>query len=272
MNDTLEKNCDTAENLKAYLCQKGKNHNCYKAYSTLDRVVKIRDNKLLYLSNGETWNDITDRNNFNSTTNSIVNYGKCFSFSQDENVAMWMLYGGIEKLSGMIDFTKKGMQSILDADSIDIGYFDNEGKFKTERVIKRENFDIYVTDIVYYKSNGKGYYINRSEESYKCLSTEVFESLKYCKKSYPWKYENECRLIVSVDKKFLTNNCKIVQINLEGMDLGKSFDRIYRGPNYPLKNFPNSLPSKLDNTIDWSLCDGTHCVNTKKEKHNHVTL
>ena len=83
MNDTLEKNCDTAENLKAYLCQKGKNHNCYKAYSTLDRVVKIRDNKLLYLSNGETWNDITDRNNFNSTTNSIVNYGKCFSFSQD---------------------------------------------------------------------------------------------------------------------------------------------------------------------------------------------
>ena len=265
INDTLENNCNTIENLKAYLRQKGKNHNSYKAYSTLDRVVEIRDKKFLYLSNGETWNDLTDRNNFNSAANSVVNYGKCFSFSQDENVAMWMLYGGIDKLSGMIDFTKKGMHSILDADSINIGCFDNNGKFNTEVVLKKDNFDIYVTDIVYYKSNGNGYYINRSEESYKCLSKEIFESLRYCKKSYPWKYENECRLIVSVDKKFITNNCKIVQINLDGMDLGKSLERVYRGPNYPLKNIHNSLPSKLDNTIDWSLCDGKRCVNIKKE-------
>ena len=65
-------------------------------------------------------------------------------------------------------------------------------------------------------------------------------------------------------KKLITNKCKIVQINLDGMDLGKSFERVYRGPNYPLKNFQNSLPSKLDNTIDWSLCDGKHCINNRK--------
>ena len=265
INDTLEGNCNTIENLKVYLRQKGENHNCYKSYSTLNRVVEIRDTKFLYLSNGGTWNDIIDRANFNSATNSVVNFGKCFSFSQDENVAMWMLYGGIDKLSGMIDFTKKGMQSILGTDSINIGYFDDDGKFKAEIELKKENFDIYVTDIVYYKSNGKGYYINRSDESYNCLSNEIFESLQYCKKTYPWKYENECRLIVSVDKKFITNNCKIVQINLDGMDLGKSLERVYRGPNYPLKDFQNSLPSKLDNTIDWTLCDGKHCINVKKE-------
>lgn len=264
-NNTLEKNCNTVENLKTYLRQKGKNHNCYKAYSSLDSVVKIRDTKFLYLSNGERWNDVTDRNNFNSDTNSVVNYGKCFSFSQDENVAMWMLYGGIDKLSGMIDFTKKGMQSILNTESINIGYFDNDRRFKTEIVLKKGDFDIYITDIVYYKSNGNGYYINRSEESYNCLSAEIFESLRYCKKSYPWKYENECRLIVSVDKKFINSNCNVVQINLNNMDLGKSLERVYRGPNYPLENTQGSLPSKLDNTIDWSLCDGKHCIKVKKE-------
>ena len=265
INDNLEKNCDSAEKLEAYLRRKGENHNCYKAYSTLERVTAIRDTKFLYLNNGDGWNDVIDRNNFNYTTNSIVNYGKCFSFSQDESVAMWMLYGGIEKLSGMIDFTKKGMQSILNTNSISIGYFDSDGKFITEMVLEKEKFDIYITDIVYYKSNGNRYYINRSDESYNCLSGEVFESLRYCKKTYPWKYENECRLIVSVDRKILTNNCKLVQINLSGMDLGKSLERVYRGPNYPLQDTKNSLPSKLDNTIDWTLCDGKHCINNKKE-------
>ena len=263
-NDTLEGNCNSIENLNAYLRQKGKNHNCYKAYTSLSRVVEIRDTKFLYLSNGETWNDVIDRNNFNSATNLVVNYGKCFSFSQDENVAMWMLYGGIDKLSGMIDFTKKGMHSILATNLINVGYFDGDGKFKTEKTLTKENFDIYITDIVYYKVNGNGYYINRSEESYNCLSNELFEKLQCCKKTYPWKYENECRLIVSINKKLITNKCKIVQINLDGMDLGKSFERVYRGPNYPLKNFQNSLPSKLDNTIDWSLCDGKHCINNRK--------
>ena len=135
INDTLEGNCNSIENLNAYLRQKGKNHNCYKAYTSLSRVVEIRDTKFLYLSNGETWNDVIDRNNFNSATNLVVNYGKCFSFSQDENVAMWMLYGGIDKLSGMIDFTKKGMHSILATNLINVGYFDGDGKFKTEKTL-----------------------------------------------------------------------------------------------------------------------------------------
>ena len=82
INDTLEGNCNSIENLNTYLRQKGKNHNCYKAYTSLSRVVEIRDTKFLYLSNGETWNDVIDRNNFNSATNLVVNYGKCFSFSR----------------------------------------------------------------------------------------------------------------------------------------------------------------------------------------------
>ena len=128
-NKTLENQCQTIETLKMYLQEKGKNHNCYKCYSSLKRIADIRDSKALYLSNGESWNDINDRNGFNSDSDTLKNFGKCFSFSQDENVAMWMLYGGIDKASGMIDFTKKGINAILDIPSLSVGYFNKSNVF-----------------------------------------------------------------------------------------------------------------------------------------------
>ena len=261
IKETLENNCNSSEHLKYYLRKKAEAHNHYKCYSSLNRILSIRDSKKLYLSNGEKWNDVVDRNDFNSNTDIYVNYGKCFSFSQDESVAMWMLYGGIDKLSGMIDFTKKGMKSILGINSINVGYFNKNGMFNSVVELNKSNFEIYLVDIVYYKKNDDVYYINRSEESFKNLSKDIFDKLRCCKKTYPWKYENECRLIVSINKKYIKDNCSVVQIDLQHLDLGKSFERVYRGPNYPLKNTRNTLPSKLDNTIDWSLCDGTTCVN-----------
>lgn len=262
--NTLKNNCATSDSLQAYLRLKGSNHNYYKCYSSLERIIDIRDSQNLYLSNGEDWNDIIDRESFNEISNSHMNYGKCFSFSRDESVAMWMLYGGIDKLSGMIDFTKKSMQSILNLSSIELGYFDNK-EYQTVLQLKKSQFKIYITDVLYYTKNGSGYYISRSDESYPCLSQNIFNELSGCKKTYPWKYENECRLIVSVDKKLLNENCKIVKIDLKNIDMGKSFQRIYHGPNYPLENTYNSLQSELKNTIDWSLCDGKKCVNNVKE-------
>ncbi|MDO4847489.1 MAG: hypothetical protein Q3968_05100 [Clostridiaceae bacterium] len=110
---SLAGNVSNSEELWNYLKKKAKSHNNYKCYSTIDRIIDIRDNKILYLSNGKTWNDISDRSEFNSDDYQKVNFGKCFSFSQEENVAMWMLYGGIEKRSGMIDFTKKGIRALF---------------------------------------------------------------------------------------------------------------------------------------------------------------
>lgn len=262
---TLKNSCGTIDDLNSYLRRKAGNHNNFKYYSSLSRIINIRDSKKLYLNNGKNWNDIIDRNSFNSDDNTYVNFGKCFSFSRDENVAMWMLYGGINKLSGMVDFTKKGMQSILETAYLNVGYFDDNATFKTVKKLTRDEFEIYLTDVVYYSKNGKKYYINRAEESFESLSGKVFDELKSCKKTYPWKYENECRLIVSVNKEYLEDNCDIVQIDLEKLDLGKSLERIYRGPNYPLENTQNTLPSQLDNAIDWTLCDGKNCINHKGE-------
>lgn len=254
----LENNCGTSQMLMAYLCEKGKNHNHYKCYSSFKSILNIKNSKFLYLSTGEMWNDIIDRNSFNNLRDECIRFGKCFSFSQDESVAMWMLYGGIDKLSGMIDFTKKGMRSILETSTISVGYFENN-VFVSLYELKRNDFEIFITDIIYYKKNGECYYINRYDESFSSLSKKVFENLNGCKKSYPWKYENECRLIVSIKTELIDRECSIARINLADLDLGKSFERVYRGPNNPLKNDENSLPSKLDNTIDWSLCDFKNC-------------
>lgn len=254
--NTLKYHCNTAEDLEAYLRLKGKNHNYYKCYAPLKRVIDIRDSRKLYLSNGKNWNDTVDSGNFNSENRSFMNFGRSFSFSQEESVAMWMLYGGIHDLGGMIDFTKKGINSILDVETIQVGYFDKESeKFQPTRQLDRKDFEIYVTDIVYYKKNGKGYYINRSDEAYPCLSQEVFNKLTGCQKTYPWHYENECRLIVSINKKLLDNNSTTVQIDLENLNLGVSLNRIYHSPNYALENTYRSSESKLKGTINWSLCD-----------------
>lgn len=251
--NTMKNNCATADELQAYLRLKGSSHNYYKCYSSLKRIIGIRDSQELYLSNGEKWNDIVDRENFNENTNPYINFGKCFSFSKDESVAMWMLYGGIAKKGGMIDFTKKSMQSILNVPTIQIGNFDNE-KFEPALELGKNQFEIYVTDVLYYSKNSSGYYINRSDESCSALPEQVFDKLNGCKKTYSWKYENECRLIVAVSKELLSDKCKMVRIDLKDIEMGKSFDRIYHGPNYPLDNNTyDSLPSKLENTIDWSL-------------------
>jgi hypothetical protein len=184
----------SVESLYTYLKQKGKNHNHYKSYSNIDSIVNIRNTKYLYLGTGVRWNDKTDRENFNPDNSEYLNFGKCFSFSAEENVAMWMLYGGIDKRGGMIDFTKKGMESILSVQSIEFGHSDNHS-FVPDKVLRADFFDLYCVDIIYYKENSTGYYIKRSEESVNNMPKSIFNQLMFCKKAYPWLYENECRLI-----------------------------------------------------------------------------
>ncbi len=256
--DSLSSCSLSAHDLTRYLKEKARNHNCYKCYSRIDSIVDIRDNKVLYLSTGTRWNDKTDRKGFNSDLFENVNFGKCFSFSQDESVAMWMLYGGIEKRGGMIDFTKKGMESILSADTIEFGRSDNH-RFIPEKELHSDSFDLFCIDIVYYKKHSTGYYLRRSDESVSDVPEEVFDQLRLCKKVYPWQYENECRLVCSVNRSLLPATCDVARIDLSKLDMGKSFERIYHSPNYQSEDTKNTLKSRIDGSLDWSLCDYHSC-------------
>ena len=258
----MKKHCKDADVLINYLRSKGGNHNHYKWYASMNRIKNLIDTKQMYLSNGKKWNDITNRKDFNQDTDDFVNFGICFSFSRDESVAMWMLYSGIDKSGGMIDFTKKGISSIRSVRDVNVGYFVGN-KFHSAKELDESCFKTYVTDIVYYTERSDGYTVSRSDEICYNLSRDVFSRLSGCKKVYPWKYENECRLIVSVNKKYLTPECTHIRIDISDMDLGSSMERIYTSPNYPHTDMTQCRPSTLAKTVDWSLCDPSQCTFAK---------
>ena len=255
----MDHHCNSVLTLMSYLRQKAESHNHYKAYSSLKRTLAIQKDQALYLGRTDKWNDITDRNSF-KTKDNLVRFCKCFSFLKEESIAMWMLYGGIDKRSGMIDFTKKGMQSILKTKNVILGFFSGD-VFQPVTTLSEGDFEIFITDVVYYRENANSYYIKRGEEMIPNLPKEIFEHLHFCKKVYPWQYENECRLIVSLKSDRIPEECNQLKIDLSKMDLGISLQRIYKGPNYPTNDFENILPSKMKGTVDWKLCDFEKCPN-----------
>lgn len=261
----LKNHINDASNLNNYLRNKGENHNYYKHYSKIDRILNILDKKKIYLKSGENWNDTVDRESFNSDKYDFKRFGMCFSFSKNENVAMWMLYSGIDRRGGMIEFTRKEMNSILDVEKIEVGAFNNEN-FESYITLNKDQFQIYLTDIIYYYEEEKGKCkIRRHDEVADGVSKDVLQDMNGSKKSDPWKYENECRLIVSIDKKVLNNKkCDTVQIDLENMDLGKPLGKVYKGPCCTSNDQRLSL-SQLYGKVEWNLCEYASCRTVNKK-------
>lgn len=249
----IKKHCGSVEDLKEYLKKKARNHNHYKYYGRIERIFQIVKDKKLYLVDGKDWNDVTDRNNFIKSNPDYVNFGKCFSFAKDESVAMWMLYGGVFHSNAMIDFRKSDMNRIVDVTKVSLGFFDKKqnDKFVAIKSIAKPDFDIFLIDIVYYNKDRK--YIKRSNEDCCGIEADFIEKLGVCCKTFSWSYESECRLIVSVKKDIIPDNCKAIEINLEGIDVSKSLNNVYYCPNYRGIEIEGFKKSVLDGEIDFNL-------------------
>ena len=194
-----------ADSLQEYLISKAENHNCYKHYSSLERIEGMIESGCIYLSQGREWEDYEDRAGFNNWSSDCVNFAKCFSFSRSENVAMWLLYsraGG-----AMLDLTSQVVKSVKEIEFLRLGKFEN-GHFANHKTLRRakQEFSIRFIDVLYRgESDHPGMVtVKRSDERAE-LDANI---LKKCQesivlKSYPWSYENECRLIVSVPREVL---------------------------------------------------------------------
>lgn len=263
----MEKHYASAEELRNYLSETAKRHNHYKFYAKNPEYVRcILEDRFLYLNNGDKWNDSNDKNNLQCNEDKQY-YVKCFSYAADENVAMWMLYGGIYHKGVMIDFTKKAMGGILKVPKVELGYFE-DGVFHSQKTIERPKFEIWLTDIVY--SNEKTRYLKRSDENCYGVSPQVFAGLGYCKKSYPWSYESECRLMVSVNKNEVPEKCTDIRIDLSTVDMGKTLQRVYMCPSYEGKKLKGFKESALGNTVTWELLD-EECQKCKDKKCSKCT-
>ena len=259
-----------SEELLYYLKRKANNHNNYRIYTEYSRVENILNTKELYLKDGSNWNDKLDRESFNSNDDK-KNCGLCFSFSRLENIAMWMLYGGLNNCGTMINFSKKEIRNILENKGpIELGYV-NDKKFCTVNSIDKEQYKIMMIDIVYYdcdncliklKHSDKNAEIKDLNELYNIES--VLNDLSFCKKTAHWRYENECRLIVSVDRAFIDDD-RIATVKLpigDTVDLCNIEKNIIHSPDYraPFKYKKSALTGK----VDWDLRKGCKYYNEDK--------
>ena len=83
----------TTSCLITYLSHKAASHNYYKYYAPKHYIDTILREEAVFLSDGENWNDVCDRERLNND-NRYKRFALCLSYSRSENVAMWMLYAG----------------------------------------------------------------------------------------------------------------------------------------------------------------------------------
>ena len=273
----IKNTCNTVQSLDMYLAAKAQNHNCYKTYTVSHRVQSWIEADCFYLDDGSRWNDIHDRETFNHPQSNVKRFGRCFSFSKSESVAMWMLYGGMQKKGVMLEFTRKGMSELIrNTTHVELGNWVNN-KFVNVITLQNDQFDLTLKDILYTGDfTSDTIYIRRSDESSKEAPIDVIRQLQYCVKSVAWSYENECRLILTVNKSVIPDatNVTSVRIPLKGLLKDTSKTRIYCSPNYQgEKDFGES---KISEEVDWDLCNGCNSPLSNEdsfkstEQNNHL--
>ena len=278
-NRTLKSVCEATDELQVYLKEKAINHHNYKHYvSDIDRIYNIYYEGALFLADGSNWNDPDDKKaftDFNSGRSECKRYGLCLSFSRSESVAMWMLYGGMQKKGAMIDINLGSIKRLLDQSNrphVELGYF-KEKKWNTVKTLNADEYKVELIDILYYDTNKKvdeehklKYDIKRSDERCDCNDNVIDNAPLLQKKVWAWNYENECRLIVEVDKKSISSltNSKISYAKVDFPN--KEFfrkdvrERILLAPNFDESIIVKGdfIPKKSALKIDWDLCKNCH--------------
>lgn len=244
----------TTEEMISYLSQKALTHHYYRHYSSFQKISTIYETKKIYLSDGKNWNDLIDQKNFTNTNNSYKRFAVCLSFSKSENIAMWMLYS--QNNGAMVEFNRSTIKNILNIDNIELGFFCGN-VFNIVQDLSRNDFRIEITDIIYFsdeiessdKKKTGTVYVKRSDDVCRELKKHIIDNISYQKKTLPWAYENECRIVVSISNKLIKDN----RIDTVAISLGNNSKlSFFDSPNSKNKRFENH--SKLYGLINWDLC------------------
>ncbi|MCR4896965.1 MAG: hypothetical protein K5891_09350, partial [Lachnospiraceae bacterium] len=174
-------------------------------------------------------------------------FGRCFSFSQSENVAMWMLYcRHPEDL--MINISPRIIRKILsEKPSIELGKWDDG--FIAIRTLSPEEYDCEFIDVLYCDEYSDETAIKRSGELVTGVNRDILRGFTYYKKSFPWNYENECRLVVTVDDSLITDGANSIKISVDSL---RTNSKVYHSPQYEGENAEGYERSMLRGTMKWS--------------------
>lgn len=246
------------EALREGLRENALRHRNYNMYTAMDRAMCLILTGNLYISNGQKWNDMLDRELMQRRSA----FGICMSCSTIESMAMWMLYSGNKGKNGaLVRFTPSVIKEIVESPTVELGCFDSCGKFtKNPLVLTRndKNFDIFMTDVIYTDTQEKdpSVLIASLGEDHEHLDPRLLENAGVFFKHYAWSYEKECRLIVTLSpemqQKAAKNGLDTIRISLSPAAQRAIKERIVRSPVYAGKTDFGAV-STLYGNVDWEL-------------------
>lgn len=241
-----------------YLSKKGSNHLHYRYYASANRINRIVSDCAIYLTDGSKWNDKFDKRNFNPSYFGSKRFGICMSHATCESIAMWMLYGGRSGDGAMIDFDKEILKSAMKASEFEFGYFEGNN-FVCKKRLSSDDVQIKLIDIMYFKEDESGdkYILHR--ESDKPDKAEVsqltFRSFIPFVKHEAWAYEQEVRMVATVEGRLLDNSASEFECMKLPIDIPEDYLK-QRIINSPTSNAGLYRDSSLVDTVDWDLCCG----------------
>ncbi len=260
------KGIKSKDDLYNELKKKGIDHDQYSFYGDRKSIVETLKKSSIRLTRGTSWNDIIDRDNL--CNDGKIRFVKSFTYSKSENIAMWMLYSDPSEEGFMLTFTKSIIKDLITkTNEINISRDDTfvlnipKGKFRIEMI-----------DVIYVGDDNKNLILKKSIYGLKNASINDFPfdiqngKLDYYAKLYGWAYENECRLVIEIDKanlsqeqlELLDDEC---YIDL-AIDCEKNDPKVVLSPNCSEDN-PISqedirmkyklIKSKYKEKLNWSL-------------------
>lgn len=258
-----------------FLETKAINHDCFKHYSSKEGIQSICETHSIILHDGKSWNDVEDGNRLREDLN-YHQFAFCFSFSRSESVPMWMLYSNDDGC--MIDFDLDSIKSIMAIKEVQIGKYDKPShSFNSYQSLPVDGSSVKfkLVDIAYYGEpkppidSDRFCYYRHSGDTEKQFDRDIIESSRLFCKRIAWSYENECRLIVSVNRNLINWDDQELDLQIvfgqSTIDSLKRKGRIINSPNVSSDDNPDTFyrdnhSSKLYGRINWSL-KGILCRN-----------
>lgn len=245
------------ELLLKYLQENSGMHRNYKMYTSMERALDFLVTGDLYLSNGQKWNDVLDRNRMDFR----YTFAQCFTYSTKENIAMWMLYSGKRGKNGvLLDFIPSVMKSIVGVGKIEIVKIKARKDVETVTILDldKKEYAIYLQDILYTDQKKEKVLVTYQNEHKYCEPTLLSDDRVFTKK-YEWSYEKECRLVIEPTERgiFKIRKCeselKDGEYLMAKLHVKKYKDmkqRMIKSPVYEGNVFHGKI-SALDSEIDW---------------------
>lgn len=209
MSQNFFEEINNISQLEKSLEDKANNHQNYSFYCK----GKYKESNIkngIRFATGCEWNDTIDSKNL--FDNEYVRFIKCFTYLRSENIAMWMLYSGLDDKGVMFKYTKNQILWIMNYNSpltICLGENDKIVELTSDKY-KLKITDIAYVDYIHDNKNNENLYIKRSDNSRKYPMDSFqfdFDNYKFpiYVKTAGWSYENECRIIIEIKKKDIPN-------------------------------------------------------------------